>query len=357
MFSAGSGPTMGDGTSEPRAIVRISVVIPVHNGASTLSECLRAACASAFEGFEVIVADDASTDGSADIADQYCCRTVRLASRGGAGGARNAGAKEARSSILFFTDADVVLPTNALQRIWDDFERHPDVAAVQGIYRSPGRDPTAASRYQNDYYHYFCRRIKGHYTSVFATWCAAARSDAFWDAGGFDERIPGATVEDEELGYELVDRGYRILLDRELLVEHLASYSLLGLVLRRFRMARSQVKSALRNAPARLFRRYANLGSNLTHHSRKTLLSIPVSYGIVASLVRLAAAPSWTWFLWCAGATGVLAVLGWEFLAFVRRTHGPRAVISTFVLLWLDMLAVGLGLVVGAVEYGLGRRF
>jgi glycosyltransferase involved in cell wall biosynthesis len=237
----------------------ISVVIPVHNGAATLAECLGALRASTFDNFEVVVADDASTDGSAEIAERFRCRTVRLGARSSAAGARNAGAREARGSIILFTDADVVLPPNGLQRVWDDFRRHPEVVAVQGIYRSPGRDPTAASRYQNDYYHYFCRRIKGLYTSVFATWCAAVKADAFWDAGGFDQRIGGATVEDEELGYELAERGHHILLDRELLVDHLARYSIRGLLLRRYRMARSQMKSALRKAPVRLFRRYANL--------------------------------------------------------------------------------------------------
>jgi glycosyltransferase involved in cell wall biosynthesis len=341
----------------PERRPKISVVIPVHNGAATLPECLGAARASAFDSFEVVVVDDASTDGSAEIAERHGCRTVRLRTRSNAAGARNAGAKKTHGHVIFFTDADVVLPRDGLRRVWDDLQRHPEVVAVQGIYRSPGRDPTAASRYQNDYYHYFCRRIKGPYTSVFATWCAAVKPVAFWDAGGFDERIGGATVEDEELGYELVERGHRILLDRDLLVEHLARYSLWGLLGRRFRMARSQVKSALRKAPVRLFRRYANLGHNLTHHSRKTLLSIPVSFAVAAQLIRVALSPSVSALLWCVGAVAVLTLLAGEFLVHVARAHGLRAVLTTIVLLWLDMLSVGLGLVAGAIEYALGRRF
>jgi glycosyltransferase involved in cell wall biosynthesis len=336
---------------------RISVVIPVHNGAATLSECLAALRSSTFDNFEVVVADDASTDGSAKIAEQWRCRTVRLTTRSNAAGARNAGANQARGSIILFTDADVVLPPDALQRVWDDFQRHPEIVAVQGIYRSPGRDPTAASRYQNDYYHYFCRRIKGLYTSVFATWCAAVKPAAFWEAGGFDQRIAGATVEDEELGYELAERGHRILLDRGLLVEHLARYTTWELLARRFRMARSQMKSALRKAPARLFRRYANLGRNLTHHSRKTLLLIPVSYAAPVLLFQVVMSPSVGAFLWLGGAVAAFALLAGEFLLHAAHTHGFGAVFSTIVLLWLDMLSVGLGLVVGATEYLLGRRF
>jgi GT2 family glycosyltransferase len=335
----------------------MSLIIPVHNGYATLAECLGAACASSFDSYEVIVVDDGSTDGSAELAERYHCHVVRLASQGGAARARNAGAAEAGAPILLFTDADVVLPADALERVWDDFARRPDVAAVQGIYRCPGRYDNAASRYQNDYYHYFCRRIKGDYTSVFATWCAAVKADAFHDSGGFDCRIAGATVEDEELGYELIERGHRIFLDRNLLVEHLACYNGPTLLRRRFRMARSQIKSAFRKAPLRLFRRYANLGHNLTHHSRKTLAAIPVSFALPVVAAWAMVARQIVPAALCLATVLLLVALAAEFLRHVADTHGPGAVVTTLALFWLDMLAIGLGLAVGALEYAMGRRF
>jgi hypothetical protein len=87
------------------------------------------------------------------------------------------------------------------------------------------------------------------------------------------------------------------------------------------------------------------------------LLLIPVSYVFVALLLRALVGPSVGAFLWCLGAAAAFAVLAGEFLLHVARTHGHKAVLTTIVLLWLDMLSVGLGLGAGAIEYLLGRRF
>jgi hypothetical protein len=164
-------------------------------------------------------------------------------------------------------------------------------------------------------------------------------------------------VEDEELGYELVEHNYKILLDRELLVDHLASYSLKDLLRRRFAMARSQIKSAFRKAPLRLFRRYANIGRNLTHHSRKILISIPLSIIIAALLINLAARPTQQSLVLFVAAVIAFVLLTGEFLHHAKRTHGVRAVVPTLGMLWLDMLSVGAGLIVGGVEYASGKRY
>lgn len=335
--------------------IRISVVVPVHNGASTLPACLDAVRASEFRGFELIVVDDGSDDGSADIAASHGCAVLGSDRRRGPAAARNHGARAAKGEIVLFTDADVVLPKDALQRIADDFDAHAEIAAVQGIYRCPGPCGNPSSRYQNDYYHYFCRRIPGAYTSVFATWCAAVRRSVFWEVGGFDERIPHPSVEDEELGYELVDRGHLILLDRALAVDHLACYTVATLLRRRFAMAASQMKSAIRRVPTRLFTRYANLGHNMTHHSRRVLLAIPAAF-LIPTLLGVSAFDSAA-VPYALATAGTFLLLTSEFLRFVVRTHGWRALPSTVGLMWLDMLAVGAGLVVGAVDYARGERY
>ncbi|MBN1424207.1 glycosyltransferase [Candidatus Fermentibacteria bacterium] len=340
-----------------RSLPDLSIVVPAHDAAGTLRRCLEAVCGSGLDDAELIVVDDKSADDSARIAGDLCHRLVRLTSRRGAAAARNAGARAARGAIIVFVDADVVIASDTLHRVREDFSRHPDVAAVQSLYRCPGPVANPWSRYQNDYYHYSLRRVPGDHTSVFATWCAAVRRDVFLRAGGFDERIPGATVEDEEFGYTLVDKGYQILLDRTLLVDHLADYTLGRFLIRRFRMGRSQMKSALRHVRLRLLRRYANVGSNLTHHSRRIVLAIPVSWGIALLLGALLVMPGWRLLAVFLGAWVVLACLGGGFLTHVRVTHGWVAAMVSLGMLWFDMLAVGAGLMVGALEYAVGRRF
>lgn len=62
----------------PAAGSRISVFIPVHNGAARLPETLDSVLGQTFHDFEVICIDDASTDGSAQILQRYAGRDPRI---------------------------------------------------------------------------------------------------------------------------------------------------------------------------------------------------------------------------------------------------------------------------------------
>ena len=90
---------------------RFSLIIPAHNEEAYLPRLLdsvdraRSSYAGGPQAIEVIVADDGSTDATAEIARARGCRTVRLEARRIAV-ARNTGAGAARGAILAFVDAD-----------------------------------------------------------------------------------------------------------------------------------------------------------------------------------------------------------------------------------------------------------
>jgi glycosyltransferase involved in cell wall biosynthesis len=84
---------------------RVSVVVCTHNGERTLGQCLERACELAYPDFELIVVDDGSTDGSADIALARGATLVRTEHRG-LSFARNAGVAKATGEIVAFLDDD-----------------------------------------------------------------------------------------------------------------------------------------------------------------------------------------------------------------------------------------------------------
>ncbi len=97
----------------------ISVVICVYNGAETLAGCLTSIQAQNFptHRFEVIVVDDGSSDGSAQIAADFGARVLSGPHRGLAT-ARNLGWQAAAAEWVAFTDDDCSPTRNWLAFLW-----------------------------------------------------------------------------------------------------------------------------------------------------------------------------------------------------------------------------------------------
>jgi glycosyltransferase involved in cell wall biosynthesis len=85
----------------------VSVIVPAHNAAALLPRLLAALDRSTYGGlWETVVVDDASTDATADIAEEWGAHVVRLDSQSGPAASRNAGLAAARAPLIAFTDAD-----------------------------------------------------------------------------------------------------------------------------------------------------------------------------------------------------------------------------------------------------------
>jgi len=104
---------------------RVSLVIPAYNEEAYLPrlldtvEAARGRYAAGGEAVEVIVADNDSTDGTAEIGRRRGCRIARVEKRV-IGAARNGGASVARGEILAFVDADFLIHPdtfNAIERV------------------------------------------------------------------------------------------------------------------------------------------------------------------------------------------------------------------------------------------------
>jgi CDP-glycerol glycerophosphotransferase len=97
----------------------ISVVVPFHNNEDLLGDCLRSISAQTVADLEVIMVDDGSTDGSAEVARQQAGADPRFTLisvlNGGPGFARNRGVEHVSGEFLAFADADDLLPSHAFE--------------------------------------------------------------------------------------------------------------------------------------------------------------------------------------------------------------------------------------------------
>jgi len=105
----------------------ISIIIPTLNEAKYLPRLLRSLYEQTFEDFEVIVADNQSTDATREIAMRFGCR-VTAGGRPAAG--RNRGAQLAKGDWLLFLDADVVLPPDFLEKALVEIQKQNLIAAT-----------------------------------------------------------------------------------------------------------------------------------------------------------------------------------------------------------------------------------
>lgn len=208
----------------------ISVIIPVHNGGRFLNHCLSALLASSYQSYEIIVVDDASTDGRIELSQRKDVRVFHLAHQSGPAAARNFGAQQAHGEVLFFVDADVVVKSDTLARVARDFLKNSHISAVFGSYDEDPAEKNFISQYKN-LYHHFVHQQSNSDAQTFWAGCGAIRREVFSAVGGFDQaQYTKPAIEDIELGYRMRGMGYQILLDKQLQVKHLKHWRLGSLV-------------------------------------------------------------------------------------------------------------------------------
>jgi glycosyltransferase involved in cell wall biosynthesis len=110
----------------------VSIITPVYNGAAFLAETLDSICSSTYANIELIVVDDGSTDGSADVARvvlETCGRPFQVISKPNSGEADSDNFGLARSSGEFvaFINADDPIEPLLIERSVEVFQQHPNV--------------------------------------------------------------------------------------------------------------------------------------------------------------------------------------------------------------------------------------
>ena len=117
--------------------VRLSVVVPAFDEEAYLPATLASLARQHVPGgFEVLVVDNASTDGTAALAARHGARVVREETPGVCA-ARQRGTEEARGAIVVSTDADTVHPDGWLARLAAALRRRRRLVAVAGPCRYP----------------------------------------------------------------------------------------------------------------------------------------------------------------------------------------------------------------------------
>jgi hypothetical protein len=176
---------------------RVSVIVPVYNGARFLAETLRTALDQTLPPYEVIVIDDGSADESAAIAESIPgVRCIRRPNRGVAQ-ARNHGLGLASGEFVVFLDHDDRLTRDALEVGVEALGTRPDAGFAYGrsIYVGTDGRPLPMVQLPDTPAASYLTLLSGD--SLVPPACAIFRREAVISVGGF--RKEAGLTEDYDL--------------------------------------------------------------------------------------------------------------------------------------------------------------
>ncbi len=287
------------------ASIDVSVIVPVHNGGPDLSRCLDAIRAAIDDSHEVIVVDDASTDGAVEFAleSRPWIRVIRTGdSPVGPGVARNLAAASARGTRLVFIDADVLVHPDAIARLLEPLRAaSPDasIAATIGSYDDRPEAPGIVATYANLRHHLVHQHARNPVPG-FWTGLGAVRRDAFDSIDGFDAAFDRPSIEDVELGLRLSAIGRTVEVVPEAQGTHLKAWTAIGLW---------KTDLFARGVPwGRAIATHPELASAMNGSPKSRASILAISFGALFALLAIAAWSSG--LVVAAGTLGVLAVVG-----------------------------------------------
>lgn len=107
---------------------KVSIIIPVYNDEDNLSRCLDSVANQTLQDIEILCIDDASTDSSPFIIEEYnqkypCIKSIRFEQNSSAYMARKAGISRATGKYIMFVDGDDYLSIDACEKIYKIAEK------------------------------------------------------------------------------------------------------------------------------------------------------------------------------------------------------------------------------------------
>lgn len=192
--------------------INYSIIVPVYNVKEYLAECIESLVNQTYQAYEIILVDDGSMDGSADLCDMYAQKysyvKVFHKTNGGLSDARNYGIDRVSGEYMIFVDSDDYIDTNTLLTYFQSCKKndYPDILIDQSNYSFCNGNIRSYNNY--DYKMFGKKTGKDAFMAV-ATggplWspCAKCYKVAYWRKEGF-RFTKGIYAEDLDLIYKVI---------------------------------------------------------------------------------------------------------------------------------------------------------
>ena len=185
----------------------VSIIVPAHNAAETLTETIASLLCQTTPDWEAIIVDDGSRDETGAIAAQFAAQDNRICvisqSQKGVSAARNAGSRSAQANWLMFFDADDWIAPDYCARMMDRIEQNASLDVVHcGWVRMAPDASLVGEKHPPQAVDLF--DILAHYCP-FAIHACMVKRFVFERVGGFDTSL--ITCEDWDLWQRIARQG------------------------------------------------------------------------------------------------------------------------------------------------------
>ena len=215
----------------------VSVVVVTYGGLDLTKECLFSLLQETWPRFEVVIVDNASSDGTPEYLRQLAERDLRFRTifndeNKGFAAANNQGIAASRGDVVVLLNNDTFVPQGLLGRLVRHLQRDPSIgllcpttnfcgneARVEPDYRVGGAlDFSAVTAYAS-------RRAAEHRGRVFdigvaAMYCVASRRAVLDEVGPLDEAYGIGMFEDDDFAVRMRQKGYRVACAEDAYVHH-----------------------------------------------------------------------------------------------------------------------------------------
>ncbi|MGA7831606.1 MAG: glycosyltransferase [Terracidiphilus sp.] len=204
--------------------MQVSVVLPAYNSHKFIGRAIESVLAQTYRNFELIVIDDGSTDNTLQIIKKYAEQDARIKvymqRNSGMAATLNRGIHLAANEWIFRMDNDDLMRPNRLERQLAFIGEHPELAVASSLVRHIdakdqviGKDKSQLTTYES-----VDQLVAANELIGFNHPAVALRKSAVCDVGGYRQEFWPA--EDIDLWNRLVEKGYKILVQPEYLLDY-----------------------------------------------------------------------------------------------------------------------------------------
>ena len=216
------------------AFPRISIIVVTHNSVEFVGPCLESiAKETSYPNYEVIVVDNASTDGTLEAIRAHTqagdprFQLHALPANFGFAAANNAGAQAAQGDYLVLLNSDTIVTSGWLGRLLRHLQRDPGIGLVCPVTNFAGNAAMIDFAYvsaeeMQSFAQDLARNQEGRCLEldVAPLFCALMRRALWQELGGLDQRYEIGMFEDDDFSLKVRRRGLRVAAAEDCFVHH-----------------------------------------------------------------------------------------------------------------------------------------